>query len=60
MSRLIPCLNELANLGSQVVLGFESDDAEPFALQDAEPLFDVIHPRTMHGGKVADQAGMRG
>ena len=60
MSILIPFLNELANLGSQVVFGFDIDDSEPFALQDAEPLFDLIHPRTMHGGKVEDQSGMFG
>ena len=60
MSILIPFRNELVNLGSYVVFGFEIDDSEPFALQDAEPLFDLIHPRTMHGGKVEDKAGMLG
>jgi hypothetical protein len=43
-----------------VVWGFEIDDSEPFALHDAEPLFDVMHPRTMHGGKVEAKAGMLG
>lgn len=60
MSILIPFLNELANLDSQVVFGFDIDAAEPVAWQDAAPLFHLIHPRTMPGGEVEDKAGMLG
>jgi hypothetical protein len=44
MGRLIPFINKLVNLGSQVVFGFNINDAEACAWPDAEPLFHVIHP----------------
>ena len=57
---LIPFSNELFNLGSQLVFGCKVDDSEAFALQNAEPLFHLIHPRAMHGREVQEKARMLG
>jgi peptide/nickel transport system permease protein len=41
---LIPFANKLAKLGLEVLLRFKVGDAQAFALEDAEPLFHLIHP----------------
>jgi hypothetical protein len=60
MCLLIPFSDKLVKLGSQVVFGFKINDSETFALQDAEPLFHLIHPGAMHRGEVQEKAGMLG
>lgn len=37
---------------AQVFLGSEVGNPEAFALQDAKPLLDLVHPRAVDGGKV--------
>jgi hypothetical protein len=44
MRLLIPFTDELVKLRAQVVFRCEISNAQPLALQDAEPLFDLIHP----------------
>ena len=56
MRVLIPFTNELSNLGLEVVFRFEIGDAQAFALQDAEPLLHLIHPRAMNRREVKDKA----
>ena len=58
MRLLIPLNDKLVDLGSQVIFGVKIHDSEAFALQDAEPLFHLIHPGAMHRGAV--KAGMLG
>ena len=41
-----------------MVFGLKVDDAQTSALQNAEPLFDWIHPRAMHGCEVEGESGM--
>ena len=41
-----------------MVFRFKIDDSEAFPLEDREPLFDLIHPRTMSGRKVHPKARM--
>ena len=36
----------------------EVADPQPLALQNAKPLFDLVHPGAMCRQKVADEAGM--
>jgi hypothetical protein len=60
MRLLIPLIDKLVDFGSQVVFGFKIHDSEAFALQDAEPLFHLIHPGAMHRGEVKVKAGMVG
>jgi hypothetical protein len=57
---LIPFPDERLQFCAQMVFGLEVDDAQTFALQNAEPLFDLIHPRAMHGREVEDESGMVG
>ena len=38
----------------------EIDDAQSFPLEDAEPLFDLIHPGAMDGRMMELEAGMVG
>ena len=47
MSLLVPLDDKLVNLVGKVRLVLEVGDAEPLALQNAEPLLDLIHPRAM-------------
>jgi hypothetical protein len=60
MRVLIPFPDELLQLCAQMVFGLEVDDTQAFALQDAEPLFDLIHPRAMHRREVEDESRMVG
>ena len=60
MRVLIPLLNELFDLHTQMVFGFTIDDSQALALDNAELLFDLIHPRKMHRCKVYDKARMVG
>src|ERR1039457_6019739 len=43
---------------SQMFLVREVDDAESLALQNAKPLFHLVHPRAMHGRVMELEAGM--
>jgi hypothetical protein len=43
-----------------MVFGFEVDDAQTFALQNVEPLFDLIQPRAMRWREVEDELVMIG
>jgi predicted nucleic acid-binding protein len=60
MRMLMPFSNEWFNLGLQLIFRCKVGDFQPFTLQNAEPLFDLIHPRAMHGREVQDQARMLG
>jgi len=40
---LIPFAHKLAKLGLEVLLRFKVGEAQAFALEDAEPLFHLIH-----------------
>ena len=53
---LIPFANKLAQLGVEVLLRVKVGDAQALALEDAEPLLHLIHPRAVHGRKVEDKA----
>lgn len=44
MRVLIPFLDELIDLCTQVIFGCKVDDSQALPLEDAEPLFDLIHP----------------
>jgi hypothetical protein len=57
---LIPFLDELFDLHTQMVFGFTIDDSQALVLDNAELLFDLNHPRTMHRCKVHDKARMVG
>ena len=41
---LIPFANKLDQLGVEVLLRVKVGDAQALALEDAEPLFHLIHP----------------
>jgi hypothetical protein len=41
---LIPCTNELSNLGLEVLFRVKIRDAQAFALENAEPLLHLVHP----------------
>src|SRR5438034_5290684 len=43
-----------------MVFGFKIGDTQAFALQDTEPLFDLIHPGAMHRRKVHHETWMLG
>jgi hypothetical protein len=60
MRLLIPITDALVKLRAQVVFRCNISNASTLALQDAEPLFDVIHPRAMHRGEVHDKSRMLG
>ena len=60
MRVLIPFLDELFDLGTQVIFGFKIDDSQALPLEDAEPLFDLIHPRAMHRCEMHNKARMVG
>ena len=42
----------------QVLLVSKIRNPQPFALQNREPLLDLIHPGTIHGWKVEHKARM--
>ena len=56
MRVLIPLTNELSNLSLEVLFRCEIGDAQAFALQDAEPLLHLIHPRAMNRREVKGKA----
>jgi hypothetical protein len=58
MSVPIPLGDKLHNLGLHVLFGGKIDHAKPLALQNAEPLFDLIHPRAMRGCEVEPKTRM--
>ena len=47
MGDLVPLFDERVESFGQMGLVFEVGDAKPLALQDAKPLFDLVHPRTV-------------
>jgi hypothetical protein len=57
---LIPFLDALFDLGTQVICGVNIHDTQALALKDAAPLFDLMHPRTMPQCTVHDNARMVG
>ena len=57
---VIPVVDELSDFGIEVVFGCKIDDSQALPLEDREPLFDLIHPRTMHGREVHNKARMVG
>jgi hypothetical protein len=57
---LIPFLDALFDLGTQVICGVNIHDTQALALKDAAPLFDLMHPRTMPRCTVHDNARMVG
>jgi hypothetical protein len=57
---VIPCVNELADLRIEVVFGGNIDASQALPWEEADPLFDWIHPRTMHGCEVPANARMVG
>ena len=58
MRLVIPFVDELSDLRIEVVFGFKIDDSQALPLEDREPLFDLIHPRTLHGRDVHNKARM--
>ena len=57
---VIPCREALCALRSEVIFGGKIDDSQALPLKDRAPLFDRIHPRTMHGRAVHHNARMVG
>lgn len=55
---LIPLADELFEFSAQVGFGGEIGDAKSLSLQNAEPLFHLIHPRTVDGRKMETKARM--
>ena len=55
---LVPFLNELFEFGAQVRLRGEVGNAESFSLQDAKPLFHLVHPRAVDGREMKMKSGM--
>ena len=49
MSDLIPIADESNQPFGQFLLIGEFDDPQPFSLEDAEPLFHLVHPGIMNG-----------
>ena len=56
----IPDTDELFKLRAQLVFGLKVNNSQAFALKNAEPLFDLIHPGAMHRDEVHEEAGMLG
>ncbi len=54
----IPFRDEGHQAFCQTIEVREVADAQPLALQNAKPLFDLVHPGAMRRQKVADEAGM--
>src|SRR5947208_16297407 len=59
MSMRIPFRDKGQQPLSQMIQVSEVADAETFALQNADPLLELIHPGTVHRQKPADKAGVR-
>jgi hypothetical protein len=60
MRVLMPFLDELFDLRTQVIFGFKIHDSQALPLEDAEPLFDLSHRRPMHPCEVHNNARMLG
>jgi hypothetical protein len=60
MRVLIPFLDEVFDLRTQVRFGFNIDTSQALPWEDAEPLCHVIPPRTMPRSAVHDKARMVG
>jgi hypothetical protein len=60
MGRLIPFINELVQLGAEIICGCKICHAQTFALEDTAPLYHLIHPGAMHWREVHDKAWMMG
>lgn len=54
----IPLGDKLHDFGLHVLLGGKIGYLETLALKDAEPLFDLTHPRAMCGCEVKSKAQM--
>ena len=57
---VIPFTYELSDFRIEVDFGFKVDDSQALPLENREPLFNLIHPRTMHGREVHNKAPMGG
>ena len=60
MRVLIPFTNELFDLGLERLLRVKLSDPQAFALEDAEPRLDLVHPGAGHRREVKDQAEVLG
>ncbi len=60
MRILVPFTHELLKCHTQVLFGFNIHNAQTFALENAEPLCHLIHPRTMYRREVHHNARMLG
>ena len=58
MSPLIPFRNEGVEFMLQVLHGGKVRNFQPLALEDTEPLFDLIHPGTVDRREVKDEPRM--
>src|SRR5207245_3473055 len=58
MGLLVPLLNVAVQRAVQSQGAVEVRETKGLAGKDGEPLFDLVHPRAMHGRKVQDEAGM--
>src|SRR4030095_10688555 len=56
----MPFADEWFKLHPQVVFRGEIGEAQAVALEKTAPVFDLIHPRTMHGCEVPHKPRMRG
>jgi hypothetical protein len=60
MSRLVPLVDERKHLRLQVSEIGEVWGTETLALQDREPLLDLVHPRAVHRREVHLKTWVRG
>ena len=58
MSYLVPLVDVEIDFVSQVFDGCKVWDFESFALEDAEPLLNLVHPRTVNGSEMKSEARM--
>ena len=58
MRLLMPFTDEVRKLRAQMVFGWQIGNAQTLTLQDTKPLFDLIHPRTMHGREMYHKPGV--
>ena len=56
----IPFSDKRAQAFSEMLFVRKIGNLEAFTLQNREPLFDLVHPRTMNGWKVKHKARMFG
>jgi len=60
MGMLIPFGHKSHQAFRKMLLVRNIGDLQPLPLQDRKPLFDLVHPGAMYGGKVAHKARMFG